>query len=234
VRDVASGRSVAVIRNGKTAQSLALSFDGKRLAVIDTNGRTHMWDVDARRSLGTVGEQALTASFSADGRRMVTGGSDAIAHIWDVKSRKQVTPPLAGHYDLITSAAFSHNGRYVVTTSRDHDARIWDAHTGRLLLPALAGSYAQLNSAAFSADDRWVVTAGPAATGIWDVSTGRRLIAVNGLTDHPLTAVALSPHGWRIAAGALHGSVKTYDCRICGNIDDLVSLARQRLANLRH
>jgi WD40 repeat protein len=233
VRDVSSGRSVAVIRSRRAAHSLALSFDGKRLAVIGTNGRTQMWDVDSRKSLGTVGAQALTASFSADGGRLVTGGSDAIAHIWDVRSRKQVTPPLAGHRALITSAAFSHNGRYVVTTSRDHDARIWDARTGRLLLPALAGSYAQINSAAFSADDRWVVTAGPAATGIWDVSTGRRLLAVNGLVDHPLTAVALSPHGWRIVAGALHGSVKTYDCRICGNIDDLVSLARQRLANLR-
>jgi WD40 repeat protein len=162
----------------------------------------------------------------------VTGGSDAIAHIWNVESSKQLTPPLAGHRALITSAAFSHNGRYVVTTSRDHDARIWDASTGQLLLPSLAGSFAQINSAAFSADDRWVVTAGPAATGIWDVSTGRRLLAVNGL-DHPLTAVALSPRGWRIVAGGLHGSVNTYYCRICGNIDDLVSLARERLANLR-
>jgi WD40 repeat protein len=233
VRDVSNGRSMAVIRNGRAALALALSFDGRRLAAIGTNGRTHIWDVDSQKSLGMVGAQALTASFSADGRRLVTGGSDAIAHIWDVRSRKQVTPPLAGHRALITSAAFSHNGRYVVTTSRDHDARIWDARTGRLLLPALAGSYAQINSAAFSADDRWVVTAGPAATGIWDVSTGRRLLAVNGLVDHPLTAVALSPHGWRIVAGALHGSVKTYDCRICGNIDDLVSLARQRLAHLR-
>jgi hypothetical protein len=63
--------------------------------------------------------------------------------------------------------------------------------------------------------------------------TGRRLLAVNGHGDHPLTAVALSPHGWRIAAGGLHGSVKTYDCRLCGNIDDLVAVARGRLANLR-
>jgi WD40 repeat protein len=234
VRDIFNGRSVAMIRNGRAAHSLALSFDGEHLAIVDTNGRTRMWDVDSRKSLGTVGTQVLTASFSADGTRLVTGGSDAIAHIWGVKSRKEVTPPLVGHHALITSAAFSHNGRYVVTTSRDHDARIWDARTGRLLLPALAGSYAQINSAAFSADDRWVVTAGPAAAGIWDVNTGRRLLAVNGLLDHPLTAVALSPHGWRIVAGALHGSVKTYDCRICGNIDDLVSVARQRLANLRH
>jgi WD40 repeat protein len=233
VRDVSNGRSVAVIRNGRAARALALSFDGRRLAVIGTNGRTHMWDVDSQKSLGTVGARVLTASFSADGGRLVTGGSDAIAHIWNVESSKQLTPPLAGHRALITSAAFSHNGRYVVTTSRDHDARIWDSSTGRLLLPSLAGSFAQINSAAFSADDRWVVTAGPAATGIWDVSTGRRLLAVNGPLDHPLTAVALSPRGWRIVAGGLHGSVKTYDCRICGNIDDLVSLARERLANLR-
>ncbi|HMI28369.1 MAG TPA: hypothetical protein VK490_01610 [Gaiellaceae bacterium] len=232
VRDVSDGRSVAVIRNGTAARALALSLDGRRLAVVGTNGRTHMWEVDGQKSLGTVGARVLTASFSADGGRLVTGGSNRIARIWDVRSGKPVAQPLAGHRDLITSASFSHDGRHVVTTSRDHDARIWDARTGRLLW-TLAGSFAQINDAAFSSDDRWVVTAGPAATGIWDVSTGRRLLAVNG-RDHPLTAVALSPHGWRIVAGGLHGSVKTYDCRICGNIDDLVSVARERLANLRH
>jgi WD40 repeat protein len=232
VRDVSNGRSVAVIRNGEAARSLALSLDGRRLAVTDTNGRTHMWDVDGQKSLGTLGTRVLTASFSADGGRLVTGGSNAIARVWDVKSGKPVTPPLEGHHDLITSASFSHDGRHVVTTSRDHDARVWDARTGRPLW-TFGGSYAQLNSAAFSYDDRWVVTAGPAAAGIWDMETGRRLIAVNG-RDHPLTAVALSPHGWQIAAGGLGGSVRTYDCRLCGNIDDLVSLARERLAHLRH
>jgi WD40 repeat protein len=232
VRDVPGARSVALIGNGRAARALALSQDGRRLAVIGTSGRVHMWDVDGRKSLGTVGTRVLTASFSADGRRLVTGGADRIGRIWDVQSGKLVTPPLSGHHDLLTSVAFSHDGRYVVTTSRDHDARVWDARTGRPVW-TFAGSYAQINSAAFSSDDRWVVTAGPAATGIWDMESGRRLLAVNG-RDHPLTAVALSPHGWRIAAGGNHGTVKTYDCRLCGNIDDLVSLARQRLAHLRH
>jgi WD40 repeat protein len=231
VREIGDGRSVSVIQNSRAAQALALSVDGRRLAVIGTNGRAHMWEVDGQKSLATVGSQVVAASFSNDGERLVTGGSNAIARIWDVSSGKPATPPLAGHRDLITSASFSHDGRNLVTTSRDHDARIWDARTGRLVW-TLAGSFAQINSAAFSSDDRWVVTAGPAATGIWDVSTGRRLLAVNGL-DHPLTAVALSPRGWRIAAGGVHGSVKTYDCRLCGNIDDLVSVARQRLAHLR-
>jgi len=65
------------------------------------------------------------------------------------------------------------------------------------------------------------------------MQTGRQLLAANG-HDPPLTAVALSPQGWRIAAGGFSGTVKTYDCRLCGNIDDLVSIARQRLAHLRH
>ncbi|TMM24680.1 MAG: hypothetical protein E6F94_09235 [Actinobacteria bacterium] len=232
VRDVSSGRSVSVIRDVGAVRALSFSLDGRRLAVIGKNGRAHMWAVDGQKSLRTVGARVLAASFSADGGRLVTAGSNAIGRIWDVKSGKPVTPPLAGHRDLLTSASFSHDGRHVVTTSRDHDARIWDARTGRLVW-TLAGSYAQINSAAFSSDDRWVVTAGPAATGIWDMNTGRRLIAVNG-RDHPLTAVVLSPHGWRIAAGGLHGTVKTYDCQLCGNIGDLVSVARQRLAHLRH
>ena len=231
IRDVSSGRSLSVIRDVGAVRALALSFDGRRLAMIGRDGRAQMWDVDGQKSLGAVGSRVAAASFSVDRRRLVTGGWDAIARIWDVKSGKPVTPPLAGHHDLITSASFSHDGRHVVTTSRDHDARVWDARTGRLVW-TLAGSYAQINAAAFSADDRWVVTAGPAATGIWDMSTGRRLLAVNG-RDHPLTAVALSPHGWRIVAGGTAGSVKTYDCSLCGNIDDLVAVALQRLANLR-
>ena len=232
VRDVSSGRSVSVIHDVGAVRALALSLRGRQLAVIGKDGRAHLWDVDGQQSLRTVGDKVHAVSFSADGGRLVTAGSDAIARIWDVKSGKPVTPPLAGHHDLLTSASFSHDGRYVVTTSRDHDARVWDARTGRRIW-TLAGSFAQINSAAFSSDDRWVVTAGPAATGIWDMETGRRLLAVNG-RDHPLTAVALSPQGWRIAAGGFGGTVKTYDCRLCGNIDDLVSVARQRLAHLRH
>jgi WD40 repeat protein len=232
VRDVSSGRSMSVLPEAGVARALALSRDGRRLAVVGKDGRAHMWDVDGQKSLPTVGEQVVAASFSADGGRLVTAGSNALAQIWDVRSGKPLGPPLAGHHAGLTSASFSRDGRFVVTTSFDHDARVWDARTGRLVW-TLRGPYAVISSAAFSSDGRWVVTAGPAAAGIWDLQTGRQLLAVNG-HDHPLTAVALSPHGWRIAAGGVHGTVKTYDCRLCGNIDDLVALARQRLSHLRH
>jgi WD40 repeat protein len=231
VWDTASGRSVSMIRPAKPVRALALSRDGRRLAAIGDDGRVHIWDVGTKKPLRTVGEEVVSASFSDDGGRLVTAGSDAVARIWDVASGKPITSPLAGHRAALTSASFSHDGRHVVTTSYDHDARVWDARTGHLIW-TLRGSYAVISSAAFSSDDRWVVTAGPAAAGIWDMQSGRQLLAVNG-HDNPLTAVALSPRGWRIVAGGAHGTVKTYDCRLCGSIDDLVAVAKQRLAGLR-
>jgi WD40 repeat protein len=232
VRDVSSGRSVAVLRGAAAVRALALSRDGRRLAIVGKDARAHMWEVDAQKSLATVGESVVAASFSADGGRLVTAGSDSIAQIWDVRSGEPLAQPLSGHRARLTSASFSPDGREVVTTSFDHEARVWDARSGRLIW-TLQGPYATVQDAAFSSDERWVVIAGPAAASIWDLRTGRQFLAVNG-RDHPLTAVALSPHGWRIAAGGAKGTVKTYDCRLCGNIDDLAAIARQRLAHLRH
>jgi hypothetical protein len=47
-----------------------------------------------------------------------------------------------------------------------------------------------------------------------------------------LISVAVSPRGWGIAKGGLAGGVKAYDCLLCDGIDDLVKVARERLANL--
>ena len=234
VRALPSGRSVSVLRDSGAVRALAVSRNGRRLGVVGTDGRVRIRNLPSDEPGRTIGQDVAAASFSTDGGRLVTaGGSDAdpVARIWDVRSGR-LLETLVGHRVRLTSASFSPDGRYVVTTSFDHDARVWDARNGRLL-STLTGPFAVVNDAAFSADGRWVVTAGPAAAGVWDPHTGRPLLFVNG-HDRPLTAIALSPDGWKIAAGGAEGTVKTYDCRLCGNIDDLVAVARQRLAHLRH
>ena len=177
----------------------------------------------------TIVKGVVTAAFSPDGRRLVTGDDNQTVRVWDLTTGKRVLGPLTGHRDVITGVAFSPNGRYIVSTSRDHDARVWDAKSGRLV--STLSHIAIVSGAAFSADSRWLVTAGPRAASVWDLRTGRKLFGLNA-RDRLIT-VAFSPRGWGIASGGLRGGVKVYDCRLCGNLSNLKTLARQRLAPLR-
>jgi WD40 repeat protein len=231
VRNARSGRTLRVLPHAGPARSLSFSLDGRTLAILGEDRRAHLWDLGSGRQTRAIGSKVTATAFSPDGQLLATGGADAVARIWDATSGKPVSAPLVGHHEKLTSVAFSPDGRYLVTTSYDHDARVWDARTGRSIWTL--GHNDVVSGAAFSADGRWVVTAGPGAAGVWDVATGRKLFGLNA-RDPLLTAVAFSQRGWRIATGGIHGTVKIYDCRLCGNTDDLVSLARQRLAHLRH
>jgi WD40 repeat protein len=235
IYDADSGRLRRTIRTPGSAAALALSADGTELADVGRDRSVRVWSTETgsrSRTIRRPGSRVVATSFSPDGTKLVTAGLDAVARIWDARSGKLVARPLVGHKKPLTSAEFSPDGRYVATTSLDRDARVWDARTGKLMW-TLRGHSDIVNDASFSADSRWVVTAGPGVAGVWDMSSGRQLFGLNG-RDRRLTAVAFSPRGWRIVTGGVAHTVKTYDCRLCGGVDDLVDLARLRLAHLRH
>jgi WD40 repeat protein len=231
IRDAESGRTRKVLQGAVPGRALAFSRDGHMLAIVGVDGKAHLSDLDTGRQTRALGSKVMAAAFSPDGRTLATAGADAVARLWDVGSGKSILGPFVGHHERLTSVGFSPNGRYLVTTSYDHDARVWDARTGRSIWTL--DHRAVVSDAAFSADGRWLVTAGPGAAGVWNVATGRKLFGLNA-RDTLLTVAAFAPHGWRIATGSLHGTVKTYDCRLCGTVDALVALAEHRLANLRH
>jgi WD40 repeat protein len=230
IRDADSHRTLRVLNGGVPGRALSFSHDGQTLAVVGLDRKAHVWDLASRRQPRVFGEKVRAAAFSPDGRLLATAGADARARIWNISSGKPALAPLVGHHKRLNSVVFSPNGRYLATTSYDHDARIWDVRSGRSIWTLAHNAVA--SDATFSADGRWLVTAGPNAAAVWDVATGRKLFGLNA-RDKRLTAVAFAPSGWRIASGGLYGRVRTYDCRLCGRLDDLVALARSRLANLR-
>jgi WD40 repeat protein len=168
-------------------------------------------------------------SLSADERLAVAGYADGAVRLWDAQTAEPVRE-LAPHRARVTSATFSRDGRLVVTTGADHDARISEVATGRQR--RLLSHSALVSDADFSADGRWVAIAGPGRVGIVDAMSGERILQLDG-QDRILTSIAFSPTGWRIAAGGQSGAVRTYNCRLCGGIDELVKLAEERLAQLR-
>ena len=169
-------------------------------------------------------------SLSADERLAVAGYADGAVRLWDAQTAEPVRE-LAPHRARVTSATFSRDSRVVVTTGEDHEARLSEVATGRQRW--LLSHSAVVSDADFSADGRWVAIAGPGRLGVVDPTSGERVLQLDG-QDRILTAVAFSPSGWRIATGGESGAVRTYDCRLCGGIDELVALGERRLAQLKH
>jgi FOG: WD40 repeat len=209
-------------------------MDGTRLVTASDDRTARVWRLsDGVSVLGPLVHPAVVAdaTFSPDGRHIATAAADTLGRVWSA-STGNLEFELSGHTDDVASVQYSRDGRRIVTSSRDHRAIIWNATTGNVLRTLCCHS-ALVRGAAFSSDARWVVTAGPIKAGIW-ATTGSdlrdfRLAFLVGPTNF-LSSVAFSPSGWTVAAASADGTVRTYDCKLCGRLPQLVPLARARAA----
>ena len=127
----------------------------------------------------------------------------------------------------MTDVAFSPDGAVLLTTSSDNDGRLWDVPSGTLR-QILRGQFGGLATGAFSPNGSWIATAGPVTAALWPADAGTPLSYLRGPTDR-LTDVAFSPDGRQILAASNDGTVRTYDCAVCGDLASLERLAAERL-----
>lgn len=199
-----------------------VGFSGGGIEAVTADGRLHVLSTDGEElAQRDAGEPAVERS--ADGATMRIEGKTAVVRRAD--GRELV---LRGHRDIVTSAHFSPDGAYVVTASRDHDPIVWDARRG-VAVRKLLGHFAIVSDARFSPDGRWIVTAGPGKPGLWDASTGELIYLFQG-HEGILLSAAFDSTSRRIVTGGSDGTVQTYRCTICGHADELIALARARLA----
>jgi WD40 repeat protein len=229
-RDPVAGRLRQALEEAGTPTAVALSDDGSTAAAAYDDGTIRIVDADEGQPRARVetGSPVSTLDLSPDGRLIVGGANDGTVRIWDAESGA-LQHELPEHQGQVTSATFSPDGAFVVTTGSDHRARLSRSDDGQQVwvLPHSA----TVSDADFNSDGRWVVLAGPGRAGVVDAKTGERILELDG-QDRVLNAAAFSPTGWRIATGGESGAVRTYDCRLCGGIDELVDLAESRLARL--
>jgi WD40 repeat protein len=195
--DGAGMRLLAAERNATT---LALSADGRTLAVGNPRGQVTLIDA----STGKVGkawkahEKVVAGlAFSRDGRWLASGGHDRLVCVWDVKSGLR-RHRLAGHTEEVMGVVFSPDDLRVASVSFDRSVRTWDAGTGQELL-TLRGHTEVARAVDYSPDGRRLASTGTDGTvRLWDAGNGQPLAVLRRLESG--NAVRFLPDG-RLASG---------------------------------
>jgi WD40 repeat protein len=130
VWDVRTRALLAEVPGGSEADelSVALTGDGRRLAVGGYGTLVRLWDVDSGRLVHEFepkGAGTPTLDFSGDGRVLAASGFEPVASLWDVASGTQIGPNLtAGRRTGMVDV--SDDGRRLLLTLANGEGAVWD------------------------------------------------------------------------------------------------------------
>ena len=182
--------------------SVAFSPNGKLLAMGDTKGEIHLWQVSPPGLLFTFEGHTswiLSITWSPDGKIFASSSYDRSIKLWNAHTGECVKT-LTGHDNWVLSVAWSPDGKTIASGGDDRTIRLWNPHTGECI-KTLIGHGNWVFSVAWSP----VSAASPQGIGnilassgddktirLWDVRQGKCLKVLSGHSNW-VRSVAWSP-----------------------------------------
>jgi WD40 repeat protein len=212
---------------GKSKRIHSVSFtpDSKTLVAVGgdpaQSGEVQVWDVETRKQRHSIVASTDTlfgGSLSPDGKLLACGAADKVIRVFDVELGREVRK-MEHHEDWVFGTTFGVDGKRLVSVGRDRAAKLIDVATGRFI-ENVNLLKEPLQVVARHPKRDWVAIGGaeripylyrmdrPRAMRIADDST---LIQKFEKQDGPISAVAISPDGSKLAVGAEAGDVRVYD-----------------------
>ncbi len=173
-------------------------------AVIDRFGPLALVDVASGGTVLPLPAHAVEATSLVVGDHLASASRDGPAFWWDIASGA-ATGMLLGHSGEIVVTAV--NGDRILTAARDGTARVWSAVDGRALV-VIPGA-ADLTAAVWI--DGGHIALGDLAGHVRRFEVPSGTLVSDDAFDHPISALAVSPDGTRLAIGTLGGELRDGD-----------------------
>jgi serine/threonine protein kinase/WD40 repeat protein len=213
--DTASGEPVGDVAVGGAVGGLALSPDGRRLAV-QTDGALTVWDAALGRAVARVpGAFARALAFGPDGT-LAAATADGRVQLFDPGSFAAPRVLPCGEGASVTALAFDGAGRLLAAGTSDAAVRLFDASSGELLCvhASTNGGHTSNRGAltlAFApGGERLAVGWGGSTVSLLAVPSLAELFEMHGHRGE-VFAVAFDPDGERIASCGRDGSLRLWD-----------------------
>jgi WD40 repeat protein len=130
ILEVATGKCLRSVKPAETLKNLcalALSPDGKTLAVACRTSPLRLWDLDTSRELPGLTRplEATAVLFSPDGRTLAAGDSRGTVRVLETATWQERCR-FSGHQACVSALAFSADGKTLASVSWDGTALLWD------------------------------------------------------------------------------------------------------------
>jgi RNA polymerase sigma factor (sigma-70 family) len=213
VSDVATGKELHRLSSPDVniAADVALSADGRRLAVSRASHTVELWDLVLGKRTGCVGAaldvDAVKSSadvvgalvrpalaFSPDGKELVCSLGGAAVCRFHADTGQEIAGPADGPRSAVSGMALSADGKSLCTHGRGEPLRFWDWATGRQTRQRRLPD--GVTHVAFTSDGRFAFAGGDGVTLCGAGGEKTRHIATGG---SGVMALALSPDGTLLA-----------------------------------
>src|SRR5262249_13463546 len=171
--DVGTGKEVRQIDNDQPFFGLAVSPDGKVLA-LGTQQRVELWDAasgeEVRVLHGPNPSNFRALPFAPRVKMLATAGAGPAIQLWEVASGKErhqfrlaaespavVNPRFPGGPEAVSALAFSADGTLLAAGGNDSAIHLWELLTGEEF-PPLAGHAAPVRALVFTPDGKQLVS----------------------------------------------------------------------------
>ncbi len=202
--EIETGQVLASLRAEPMASGLAVSPDGRWLALPARGNTILLWDAERRQAdsqLAGHPADIVALTFAPDGRRLASADIDGGIMLWDLDARSLVLR-LEDREHEVTALALSANARLLAAGHADGGVSYWDLPSGKRLAYSPANN-APVLTLAFSPDGRWLAAGGDGHfLVLWRLRADVRDLALEGAPE-TVRALAFTPDGrWLVAVGS--------------------------------